>query len=95
MTEQKRVDDYGRVFSALGNSLRLRILEFIRGSGLKECIVGLIATGVNVRPSVASHHLKLLLEAGLVTFRESGRYSCYGINKDRLIEIQKYLGVLL
>ena len=63
-----------RLFSALSDPTRLRLLLALRDGELCACqLIGL----VGLAPSTVSKHLALLREAGLVAARKDGRWVHY------------------
>ena len=79
MAEQDRGDDrasaeaekLNRVFHALGDPSRRRIIALLRDSG--ELKVGDVATAFSMTLNGVSKHLKVLEKAGLVSRRVEGR----------------------
>ena len=74
-----------KVSKALGDSNRLKILYYLTGKGgCGECsaLQGVIDLA---QPSI-SHHVKILLESGLVEGEKEGRNYTYTINNDVLNE---------
>lgn len=70
---------------ALGDINRLKILEFLvqqGGTGACSAIQGCLDLA---QPSV-SHHLKILIEAGLIKGEKEGRYYNYTLQADALKE---------
>jgi len=65
----------------LGEPLRLRIIDLLRYG---EMAVSDIAEFLEVEVVMASHHLKVLKHAKLVTPRREGRYIYYSLEKDLL-----------
>ncbi len=66
-----------RVFDALGDPTRRRILRRLR-RGARP--VGAIAAGLDVSRPAVSQHLKVLKAAGLVDVRIEGTRRLYGVN---------------
>jgi DNA-binding transcriptional ArsR family regulator len=66
--------------AALSDPTRLRMLLTL---DRKVVPVGELAAAVGVVPSVGTHHLKRLVEAGLVTARRSGRSTLVRRREDR------------
>src|ERR1700755_2252563 len=72
-----------KISKALGDSNRLKILHYIAGKGgCGECsglpnVVGL------AQPSI-SHHVKILVESGLIDGEKEGRNYNYHLNSDVL-----------
>ena len=69
MKVNDRERTFSRVFRALGDRTRLRILALLRGG--EVCVGDLVAT-LRVPQPTASRHLAYLRRAGLVLVREQG-----------------------
>jgi len=68
-----------RLFRALGDPARVRIVNLLATSGEPTCACELIpALGLS-QPTV-SHHLKTLTEAGLLTREQRGVWAFYSID---------------
>ncbi len=78
MKEIRRLE---RIFRKLGESLRLKILKIISA---KPLCVGEIARRLNISPSLASHHLRLMEREGLVKREKEGKNVKYVLNKEEL-----------
>jgi DNA-binding transcriptional ArsR family regulator len=77
-----------RVFAALANPTRRDVLDLLL-SGPRP--VQEIAERFDMaRPSV-SEHLKVLLEAGLVTEERQGRQRLYAVSAEPLLELRAWL----
>lgn len=70
---------HARMFHALSDERRLRILDALRGGEL--CVCDLQAE-LGMGQSLLSFHLKALRDAGLVRVRRSGRWSHYSIDTE-------------
>ncbi|MEJ8568250.1 metalloregulator ArsR/SmtB family transcription factor [Elongatibacter sediminis] len=66
-----------RLFKALGDPQRLRILRALRGGDLAA---GELADRVAVSAATCSHHLGILRDAGLVRVRRDGQSRIYTLN---------------
>src|SRR6266508_3196789 len=66
-----------RLFRALGDETRLRLLEQLHGG--EQCVCDL-TDELEASQSRLSFHLKTLKDAGLVTDRREGRWVYYAIN---------------
>ena len=73
----------------LAESHRLLIVRHLR-RGARTA--GFLAEALSISPSLASHHLSVLMEAGLVSRRQSGSFACYAVNRARLQEVHRELG---
>lgn len=89
--ETRHVPSIARVFHALSDETRLRILEELKEG--EQCVCDL-TTAFRTGQSRLSFHLKVLKEAGLVTDRPDGRWIYYSLNPDAMEELQDAVGSL-
>src|SRR5437867_310483 len=76
-----------RLFRALGDPTRIRILNLLLSSDDPVCACDLFpATGLS-QPTV-SFHLKKLLEAGLIRREERGTWAYYSVNDDAMARLR-------
>ena len=75
-----------RLFHALSDEKRLRIVELLREG--ERCVCDLVEV-MNAGQSLLSFHLKTLKAAGLVSDRKQGRWSYYRLNADPFEEVQE------
>lgn len=80
------------VFAALADPVRRSLLRAV--SVAPQRVVDLAEALPVSRPAV-SKHLRLLTEAGLVTFEVRGRERHYALSRDRLAEVTAYVDDLL
>lgn len=80
-----------RVFHALSDETRLRILERLRGG--ERCVCEL-TDALDAAQSRLSFHLKALKDAGLVTDRREGRWMYYSIAPGSLTEAAELVAAL-
>lgn len=82
-----------RLFKALGDESRLRILRLLASGDL---YLTEIADRMGLSKPTVSHHLAQLRAAGLVTITEAGALTYYSLRRDRLTEagaeLARYLG---
>jgi ArsR family transcriptional regulator len=69
------------VFRALGDPARVRILSLLAASERPVCVCELIEPVGLAQPTV-SHHLKKLVDAGLLDRAARGRWAYYAINQE-------------
>lgn len=68
-----------RIFKALGDPSRVRLLSLIAAhTDAEACVCDLTEPGGLSQPTV-SHHLKQLVDAGLLTREQRGRWSYYRV----------------
>lgn len=76
-------DNLARMFKALGDPIRLRLLSMIAShEGGEACVCEL--TGFTVTGPTISHHLKVLREAGLIEGERRGTWIYYRALPDTL-----------
>lgn len=80
-----------RMFRALGDETRLRLLQRLRGG--EQCVCDL-TDELDTRQSLLSFHLRTLKDAGLVTDRRDGRWVYYALNPDGLETLRRALDEL-
>lgn len=79
--------NYEMVFKALADKKRIRILKTLNKNG-STCVCDLVDE-FKLSQSKLSYHLKLLLEANLITKKSEGKWNYYDINKSTLTDILK------
>ena len=82
---------YADRFTALGHEVRLRILRRLRKAHPEGMVVGEIQKEIGVPASTLSHHLEVLLHAGLVRQRRESRYLRYFTDEQGLAELLHFL----
>lgn len=71
-------EESAKIFKALSDERRLRILELLHSGEKCTCT---LTDEVNMPQSSLSYHMKILCEAGIVTGREDGKWTHYQISK--------------
>src|SRR3954451_10410075 len=79
-----------RVAKALGDPIRLQLVDVLRRHAGKVCVCELVPLFDLSQPTV-SHHLKVLRDAGLVDSERRGLWSYYYVNPDALKELSAWL----
>jgi ArsR family transcriptional regulator len=85
------------VLKALADPLRIRILEFLKRPDAECCSFDDKVCACDLEPVLAlsqptiSHHMKLLVQAGLVVAEKSGRWVYYRIERDAFAQLSDYL----
>jgi ArsR family transcriptional regulator len=75
--DEGRAADLARVFKALGDPVRLRLLSMIASrAGGEVCVCDLTPAFDLSQPTI-SHHLKLLKQAGLIDSERRGTWVYY------------------
>lgn len=82
--EAAEAERLARMFKALGDPTRVRLLSLIAAQPEREaCICDLIHPVGLSQPTV-SHHMKQLVDAGLVVREQRGRWAFYRVVEETL-----------
>lgn len=73
-----------RAFKALGDPSRVRLLSLIAAQDSGDACVCDLTEFVGLSQPTVSHHMKQLVEAGLVTRQKRGKWAYYRVNDDVL-----------
>lgn len=71
-------EEYAKVFKALCDEKRLRILELLRGGEKCACV---LLEQIDLGQSGLSYHMKILVESGIVESRQEGKWTHYKISE--------------
>lgn len=83
--------DLARVFKALGDPARVKLFSLIVASASGEMCVCDLTDPVGLSQPTVSHHMKLLVEAGLVTREQRGRWAYYAPTPGPLLAAARHL----
>lgn len=73
-----------RMFKALGDPTRVRLLSMIAAQSSAEACVCDLTGPVGLSQPTVSHHMKQLVDAGLVTRAQRGKWAYYAIVPETL-----------
>ncbi|MCL2078769.1 MAG: metalloregulator ArsR/SmtB family transcription factor [Oscillospiraceae bacterium] len=73
-----RYHDNARVFMAFSDITRLKILDFLQGD---EMTATELQEKIKIGQSTLSHHMKILVESGVVTARKAKKWTYYSISE--------------
>lgn len=68
-----------KVFKAFCDSNRLMIIEMLQRGERCACE---ILEGLHIGQSTLSHHMKILMESGIVSCRPEGKWMYYSLSKE-------------
>lgn len=68
-----------RVFKALGDPNRVKLLSLIAAADGGEACICDLTEPVGLSQPTVSHHMKQLVEAGLVTREQRGRWAYFSV----------------
>jgi ArsR family transcriptional regulator, arsenate/arsenite/antimonite-responsive transcriptional repressor len=83
-------DRVAALAKAVSEPLRVRILDVLRRSAEPVCQCELIAL-FDIRQSLLSHHMRKLVDAGLVDVERRHRWAYYSVPADALQELTAWL----
>lgn len=81
-----------KVFKAFCDENRLQILEMLRSG--EKCACKLLEN-LNIGQSTLSHHMKILLDSGIVKSRIEGKWTHYSINEEGTVYAKELLNTLI
>ncbi len=86
-----KLERHAEQLAALGHPVRLGILRFVVQGGDAGIAAGEIQAHVDLPASTLSHHLKRLVDAGLLSTRNEGTYHYYAALYANLRALTDYL----
>ncbi|HEY2512791.1 MAG TPA: metalloregulator ArsR/SmtB family transcription factor [Polyangiaceae bacterium] len=86
-----KLERHAEQLSALGHPVRLSILRYVVQGGAEGAAAGDIQSHVDVPASTLSHHLKRLVDAGLLHTRGEGTFHYYSADFTSLRALTDYL----
>jgi len=88
--DDEHAEDLAAVLKVLADPARLRLLSMVAAGG-EACACDLVAPLGRSQPTV-SHHLSLLVDAGLLAREKRGRWAWYRVVPERLDAVRRALG---
>ncbi|MCU0686843.1 MAG: metalloregulator ArsR/SmtB family transcription factor [Polyangiaceae bacterium] len=86
-----KLERHAEQLSALGHPVRLTVLRYVVQAGPEGAPAGDIQAHVDLPASTLSHHLKRLVEAGLLSTRSEGTFHYYAADYPALQALTTYL----
>jgi ArsR family transcriptional regulator len=84
--------DLARMFKALGDPVRLRLLSLVASHSGGEACVCEISPAFDLTQPTISHHLKVLRETGLLQCERRGTWVYYWVVPSALAQLSAVLG---
>jgi ArsR family transcriptional regulator len=88
--ERAQAERVAQVAKALGDPIRLQLVDVLRRHAGKVCVCELVPLFDLSQPTV-SHHLKVLRDAGLVDSERRGLWAYYYVIPDALEDLSTWL----
>jgi DNA-binding transcriptional ArsR family regulator len=85
------LERHAEQLGALGHPVRLEVIRFVVQSGAGGAPAGEIQAHVGLPASTLSHHLKRLVDAGLLTTRNEGTFHYYAADYAALRRLTQYV----
>jgi ArsR family transcriptional regulator len=86
---EQEAEDLARVFAALADPARLRLLSLV-AEAVEVCSCDLLEPLGKAQPTV-SHHTKILADAGLIVGERQGRWTWWKIVPERIAAVRSAL----
>ena len=84
MSEDQQFDFYEKMFNALADKIRLKILNQISQSSNKSLCVCDLEELLDIKQSKLSYHLKKLVDANVLIVEKHGTWNYYKINEQQI-----------
>ncbi len=78
----KSLEKHADQFKALGDATRLSLMYAVAAGENNEACVCDLTPETGLAQSTVSHHLKLLVDAGLLTRSQRGKWAFYALTAD-------------
>ena len=86
-----KLEHHAEQLGALGHPIRLAVLRFVVQAGEDGAAAGAIQAHVDMPASTLSHHLKRLVDAGILKTRGEGTFHYYTVDYQALRRLTDYL----
>jgi DNA-binding transcriptional ArsR family regulator len=86
-----KIERHAEQLGALGHPVRLAVLRYVVQAGDEGAAAGKIQEHVDLPASTLSHHLKRLVDAGLLRTRGEGTFHYYAAEYPALRALTEYL----
>lgn len=81
------------VFKALADPMRLRLLSHVAAQGCENVCACDLTAELGIAQSTVSHHMKRLVDAGLLTREQRGRWAHYTVVPEAFEQLRGVLGL--
>jgi ArsR family transcriptional regulator len=88
--ERDQAERMGEVAKALGDPIRMQLVDVLRKHAGKVCVCELVPL-FDVSQPTLSHHLKKLRDAGIVDSERQGLWAFYYVKPEALEELSSWL----
>lgn len=88
---RKDFEENYKIIKALSDVNRMMIINNLSGGELCACK---LLEKFNITQPTLSHHMKILLECGLIDSRKEGKWTHYSLNKEKVEKFQLFISKL-
>ena len=81
------------LFKALSDPTRLRLLSHVAAQGCESVCACDLTEPLGISQPTVSHHMKKLVDAGLLTREQNGRWAHYSVVPSAFAELRAFLDI--
>jgi ArsR family transcriptional regulator len=89
--ELESAERLAQIFKALGDPTRVRLVSLIAAAEGGEACICDLTEPVGLSQPTVSHHMRVLVDAGLVTREQRGKWAFYGVVDEALASLSAAL----
>ena len=91
--EQHDADRFAGMLKALGDPTRLRLLSHVTDQGCQDVCACDLTDELGITQPTVSHHMKKLVDAGLITRQQRGKWAHYSVVPEAFDQLRNLLDV--
>jgi ArsR family transcriptional regulator, arsenate/arsenite/antimonite-responsive transcriptional repressor len=88
-----QAEQMARKLKALSDPTRLRVLSHVAAQGCDAVCACDLTETLDISQPTISHHLKKLVEAGLLTREQRGKWAHYTVVREAFAELRQFLAL--
>ncbi len=89
--DRATAEGLARLLKAVADPTRLQLLSLVAGTQAREACVCELTEPLGLTQPTVSHHLKVLVDAGLLTRKRRGPWAYYGLVAERFDDLRTLL----
>lgn len=91
LLDDEQAERFAGILKALADPTRLRLLSHITAQGCQEVCACDLTEELGITQPTVSHHMKKLVDAGLVTREQRGRWAHYSVVPEAFTQLRELL----
>lgn len=91
LLDAEQAERFAGILKALADPTRLRLLSHITAQGCQEVCACDLTEELGITQPTVSHHMKKLVDAGLVTREQRGRWAHYSVVPEAFTQLRELL----